>query len=107
MRKIIFVSSPYSGNVSQNRQDAIRYCKQVVDKGCIPFAPHLLFPQFLNEEEPQDRELGIEFGLTILRRCDEFWMFGNSTSAGMQRELDEAEWIGLPVRKIGGVNNHA
>jgi hypothetical protein len=49
---------------------AQRICKQVLEDGGIPYAPHLLFPQFLDDADACQRAAGIEAGIEMLRRCD-------------------------------------
>ena len=51
-RPIVYICSPYAGDVSKNVENARRYSRFAVDSGCIPIAPHLLFPQFMNDENP-------------------------------------------------------
>ena len=46
-RPIVYICSPYAGDVSKNVENARQYSRFAVDKGYIPVAPHLLFPQFL------------------------------------------------------------
>lgn len=38
--------------------------------GCEPIAPHLYYPQFLDDNDPTERALGMELGLKALRICD-------------------------------------
>ena len=92
---IIFVSSPYAGNIEENTKAARRYCRYVVEQGHTPIAPHLFFPQFLNEKT--ERLLGIQMGLHLLDFCDEIWVFGEQ-STGMKSEIAYAEENGIPVR---------
>ena len=47
-RPIVYICSPFSGDVETNVANARRYSRYAVDKGYIPIAPHLLFPQFLD-----------------------------------------------------------
>ena len=49
-RPIVYICSPYAGDVATNVENARRYSRFAVDMGYIPIAPHLLFPQFLNED---------------------------------------------------------
>ena len=58
---IVYICSPYSGDVEKNTEAARRYCRYAADRGFIPLAPHLLFPQFLSEET--ERELAIRMDL--------------------------------------------
>jgi len=43
MRKLIYVASPLKGDYEGNMEKAREYCRYVMSKGHIPFAPHLLF----------------------------------------------------------------
>ena len=54
-RPIVYICSPFSGDVETNVANARRYSRYAVDKGYIPIAPHLLFPQFLDDENPEER----------------------------------------------------
>ena len=58
-RPIIYICSPYAGDIEKNVNAARGYSRFAVDKGFIPIAPHLLFPQFMNDTDPQERELGL------------------------------------------------
>jgi GMP synthase-like glutamine amidotransferase len=62
-----------------------------VDAGYIPLAPHLLFPQFLDDTNPKERELGLCFGNTLMSKCSEVWVFGNRISEGMKAEISLAK----------------
>jgi len=46
-RPLVFICSPFAGDVERNLQNARLYCKYAVEQGAIPLAPHLLYPQFL------------------------------------------------------------
>jgi hypothetical protein len=72
-------------NLSKARQ----YCKLVVEEGCCPIAPHLVFTQFLDEDKPSDRKLGIELGLFYLIKADELW-YWDKPSEGMKKEIEFA-----------------
>jgi hypothetical protein len=100
MRKLIYVASPLKGDYEGNMEKAREYCRYVMSKGHIPFAPHLLFTQFLNDEVPEERQAGMQMGLDMLPRCDELWAFGGLLTGGMLREILEAEELGLTVRRI-------
>ena len=69
-----------------------------MDKGFIPIAPHLLFPQFMNDTDPQERELGLFFGNTLMSKCSEVWVFGSFISPGMQAEIKRAKWKNYRLR---------
>ena len=82
---------------------AKRYMRFAMIKGAIPFAPHLLYPQVLDEDDPSERELGLFFGMVWLGKCDELWVFGRHISCGMEREIAKAKKRGIPVRRFSDV----
>lgn len=97
-RPIVYVCSPYTGNIQKNVEAARRYCRFVVDQGYIPIAPHLLFPQFLDDSDPTERKLGLFFGNALMSKCAEVWVFGNRISRGMTTEIKHARWKGYRLR---------
>lgn len=68
---MMFVYSPYRGNVEINTQDACCYCRLVIEQGGIPFAPHLLFTQFLDDLRMEERMIGLHMGEEMPRLCNE------------------------------------
>ena len=65
--KIIYVCSPLSGN-PKNIEKAKEYC--------IPFAPHIYFTQFMDDNNPNERRLALEMNKRFLELCDELWILG-------------------------------
>lgn len=58
--------------------------------GYAPIAPHLLYPQGLSDDVPENREIGLAAGLAWIPRCNEMWIWGDSgVSEGMRDEIDE------------------
>ena len=70
-RPIVYICSHYAGDVAANTKAARRYSRFAVETGYIPIAPHLLFPQFLNDADPAERELGLFFGNALMSKCSE------------------------------------
>ena len=97
-RPIVYICSPYAGDVEGNTAAARRYSRFAVEAGYIPIAPHLLFPQFLDDNKPKERELGLFFGNAILSKCAEMWVFGDRISEGMEAEIKRATWKGHRIR---------
>lgn len=57
-----YVVSRYAGDVERNVKMALNYCRHLIRKKKIPIASHLLYPQMLNDSDPEERRLGIMFG---------------------------------------------
>lgn len=97
-RPIVFICSPYAGEVERNTENALRYCRMAYERGYLPVAPHLFFPRFLSEGEPREREDGLFMGRVLLTKCSEIWVFGDTISNGMAKELEKAESRKMPTR---------
>lgn len=96
---LVYICSPFAGDVEKNVQNARRYCAFAVHRRALPIAPHLLFPQFLGSEEtPDTRALALHMGFILLGHCRELWYFGDRISEGMKKELHRARMRGIPVR---------
>lgn len=48
----IYVASRYAGDVERNTAFAVNCCRRVIDKGYMPIASHLLYPQMLDDNNP-------------------------------------------------------
>ena len=100
MRKLVYIASPLSGDVERNLDFARQACLSAMAQGATPFAPHLLYPQMLDDNDPVQRELGMKMGEQMLALCDELWLCGDRISPGMAGELELAEELGVPVRGV-------
>ena len=97
-RPVVYICSPLSGDIPGNQEKARRYCRFAVDHGAIPLAPHLLFPQFMDDDEPEERNTAMFMDMVLLTKCAELWVFGETVSAGMSLEIEKARHKGKPIR---------
>jgi hypothetical protein len=88
-RPLVYICSPYAGDVEKNTFRARAFSRFAVEKNCIPVAPHLLFPQFIDEET--ERWLGLKMGIVLMGKCEQVWVFGEVVSEGMAAEIEKAE----------------
>ena len=98
--KLVYICSPYAGNIEKNVRFARAACLYAAEHGCAPVAVHLLYPQILDDAIPAQREIGIRMGLRVLASCDELWICGERISHGMSCEIAEAERLGIPARSL-------
>ncbi|MEN6521104.1 MAG: DUF4406 domain-containing protein [Armatimonadota bacterium] len=100
-RKKVFICSRYAGDVEKNVEVAKALCRMAIRSGYAPFAPHLLYTRFLDDDDPKQRVLGIRLGLKFMESCDEVWVYtGNGISEGMQTETERAHRLGKPIMEI-------
>jgi len=95
---LVYIASPFAGDTDTNTGRARGYCRFAVSKGCIPIAPHLHYPQFMDDGDREQRELGLFFALVLLGKCDELWVFGEKISKGMAAEITKAKKRGMPIK---------
>lgn len=106
-RPLVYICSPYSGTITKNVKRARKFCRFSLDIGAIPLAPHLLYPQFMDDENPKERYLATHtINYVLMGKCSEVWVFGDFISKGMEREIALAEKRKRKIRyftnKIGG-----
>ena len=99
-RPMVYICSPFSsGDISENIENARKYSRYAVDNHCIPVAPHLLFPQFMNKEK--ERSLAMFMNRVLLGKCDELWVFGRIYSSGMKKEMKWARQKKMTIKFVG------
>lgn len=97
--KRVFVCSPYRGDIVANVAVARAACREVLRQGGTPFAPHLLYPDLLDDDVAEERASGICAGLAWLAVADEILVVGEPTE-GMRQEIAAAQTIGVPIRRV-------
>lgn len=114
---LVYICSPYSGDTKGNIKRAQEFCRFALEEGNIPLAPHLMFPQFMNDTNEKERDLAIFMDIILMGKCQEVWVLGDVVSNGMGIEIEKAKKRRQKVRyfnskfeettpKFGG-ENHA
>lgn len=104
---LVYICSPYRPRADNETDRALELnaniklardaCTLAAYRGHIPVAPHLYFPQFLNDEKPMERQCGMNMGLEILSHCTELWVITPRISEGMAAEIKYAREHDIPV----------
>lgn len=98
-RPLVYICSPYAGDVHQNTKNARRYSRFALLRNTIPFAPHLLYPQFMDDSDPAERRLAQhKINYVMIGKCDELWVFGSVLSNGMEYEISIAKKRRMKIR---------
>ena len=90
-RPLVYICSPY-------RENARKYSRFAVIHHSIPIAPHLLFPQFLDDTLGEDRQTAMFMNYVLLTKCVQLWVFGSSISEGMAQEIKWAKRRHMSIR---------
>lgn len=92
--RVVYVCHAFAADRSKNTEQVLMVCRSIINTGCVPLAPQLLLPQFLDEDT--ERELAMRFCLRLVALSDEVRVYGGM-SEGMRAEIAEAGRLGLPV----------
>ena len=98
--KLIYIASPYAGDIAGNTQFAIQCCQFAIQRGYTPVASHLIYPQILDDTIPEQRELGLSLGYHPLAASSEMLLVGKLICDGMANETYHAERRGINIRYI-------
>jgi hypothetical protein len=98
-KPIVYICSPFAGDVERNTEKAKLYSRfAVFERNVIAFAPHLLFPLYLSDDDPEERELAMFMNMVLLGKCNELWVFGGNITNGMKMEIDKAKKRRMTIR---------
>ena len=93
--KLIYISAPYSlGDVVTNVRFACEIGDKVLEKGYIPFIPHL--SHFWHYLSPKSWEEWLRIDSAFIPRCDALLRI-NGESVGADKEVKLAKSLGIPV----------
>ena len=99
MMKKVYICAPLAGDVQGNLEKAKRYSEYALRCGAAPVTPHF-YALCLHDDVPEEREMGMAAGLSLLWFCDEVWVFGNQTTDGMMAEIRLAHNLNIKVKTI-------
>lgn len=98
-RPLVYICSPYAGDVHQNVENAKKYSRFALEKNAIPLTPHLLYPQFMDDSDPAERRIALhKISYVLIGKCDELWVFGGVISSGMDYEISIAKKRKMKIR---------
>ena len=112
-RPLVYICSPFAGDTEGNMKKARRYSRFAVRSGAIPFAPHLLFPQFIpraSSVSAKSVTMGEEGTVTITRASSSFthtlkYTFGSVTKTFVTKtDAVSVSWT-PPLSLAGQVPN--
>lgn len=93
MGKLVYLESPYAGDIEKNIKYARLCMKDSLDRGEYPFASHLLYTQenILNDNDPVERTLGIVAGFAFAKLCCKTVIYADfGISNGMMLGIEDA-----------------
>ena len=102
MKKSVYICAPLGGSpeaIRQNIENAKLYTRFALKSGVAPTTPHFL-ALCLDDNIPEERELGRSAAMSMLWNCQELWIFGHEITEGMQAEIDFCKTFNRKIRRI-------
>ena len=97
--KKVYICAPLAGDVQGNLEKAKRYSEYALRCGAAPVTPHF-YALCLDDSIPEEREMGMAAGLSLLWFCDAVGVFGDQTTDGMRPETKLAHNLNIRFRLI-------
>lgn len=70
----------------------------IIRMGVSATAPHAFLPMILDDEVSEERELALNVGLVVLKKCEQMFVCGSKLSSGMLGEIIRAFELGKEIR---------
>lgn len=92
----VFIISAFKARTEEDRIFNVNFARAVARteylNGFFPIVPHLLIPQYVNDNDPYERSWGIEAGHVLMESCDEVLVaiVGGRISEGMKSDIEYA-----------------
>ena len=101
-RNLVYICSPLNAptqeGIETNMKKAAGYCRKLEKlMGWRCIAPHAFLPAYLDDNNPAEREVGLKFGIEILKISSAIVVCGNVVSRGMAAEIEIAAEEGIPT----------
>jgi hypothetical protein len=92
------LSAPTDEGIRANMYMAQHYVNEVMQyTDARAIAPHAWLPHLLDDNNPDERALGLEFGMKLLETCDGIVVCSKRISNGMRGEIERAMQLCLPI----------
>ena len=100
--KISYICSPYRSETERQKQKHIEYARELLKQNLyydlLPIAPHLLYPQILNDNNHNERLIALDLCFKWIEKSDVIYAgcrYG--ISEGMKQEIALAEKLGKEI----------
>ena len=91
-KDLVYVCSPLGADSAEGVRRNMLKAKEQMETiseiyNCRAIAPHAILPEYLDDHNPDERALGLKFGLDLLKLCKLMVVCGDIISDGMKREI--------------------
>lgn len=100
--RLVYLESPFASATPDGRERNLRFARACMldslARGEAPFVSHALYTQCLDDQDPEQRALGMEAGFAWAARAEATVVYSNlGLSGGMREGIKRALDLGRPV----------
>lgn len=109
MNKTAYICSRYRADTQEQFDKQMRHTKTLAHEAVIAgydvIVPHMYYPQFLDDNNEDERKLGMESAIRLLHKCDIVLVYiGLDISQGMEAEIEEARKTNKQIFYFESIN---
>ena len=89
-RPLAYITAAWSGERTNDTQQAARYCRAVYEAGFSPICPLLYLPLILNNAVPEEHKSGVDMSRDLLRRSHVLVVCGAGVNEDVKNDIATA-----------------
>ena len=97
--KKVYICSALTGNLKASLRRAKRYAEYALKCDTAPVVPHF-YTLCLDAEQPENMELCLKAGQSLLWFCDEMWICGDEVTPQMYSQIQFCKHLNIRTRRI-------
>lgn len=102
-RPLAYITAPWGSNDYENRDNAVRYCRQVYEAGYSPICPVLFQPYYLHMELPQEARDKEDMAAELLRRSRILVVCGSTVTQEVKNDIALAKHLRIAATTLEGI----
>lgn len=92
---LVIVCSPFRTATPEEKDQLKRFLRYLIlTEGEVPIAPHLHYPQVLDDKDPDERSSGLKCSQALVSMATKVYVLGERITPGMRKEIHAAlRWM--------------
>lgn len=102
-RPLAYITAAWSGNQTEDSQQAVNYCRAVYEAGFSPVCPLLYLPLIIDNAIPEEHKSGIDIGRDLLRRAHVLVVCGDEINEDVKNDIAVAGRLNITATTLNGI----
>ncbi len=102
-RPLAYITAAWSGERTNDTQQAARYCRAVYEAGFSPICPLLYLPLILNNAVPEEHKSGVDMSRDLLRRSHVLVVCGAGVNEDVKNDIATAGRLNITATTLDGI----